>query len=228
MTCIASLLAASESYAIPIDFPPLTGGNTIAANDTVNGNIWTGEAQSFTALDPNVLFGFYMFEQSQIPSSLLFSLYAGDGIFTNLLSQQSTVLSTGTIANPSLVTVDFASVNLVVGAKYTVAVTLPSQGLPPTGTYSNASVMYAGSSGSGNPNPYTDGSFYYVGSSYNPAFFLNRDIAFKVTPVPEPSTYALLGSGVGLLAFLRSRKKNIRSGATSEEKRLPLLGKSTT
>ena len=205
--CIAAATVALSAQAAVIDVPPVGLGNTIAANDTVLNNIWTGEAQSFTAQDPNIQFGFWMFEQSQVPTGLLFSLYSGDGVFTTLLAQRAATLNSGTIANPTLVTVDFSAINLVPNSKYTVAVTLPSQGLPPLGTYSNASVMLGGSNATGNPNPYSGGSFYYVGSAYNPAFFLDRDIAFRVTPIPEPSTLAMMCTAALLYAGWRTGKR---------------------
>jgi hypothetical protein len=59
-------------------------------------------------------------------------------------------------------------------------------------------------------------SRYWMVSAYNPAFantgWSDRDDAFKLvsvngTVVPEPSTYALLGTGLAALAMLRRRRR---------------------
>ncbi len=72
-----------------INFPPPVGANTqtVAANDPAHGNVWTGIAQSFTAQDPHILFGFYVasFSGAPVSDTVLFSLYSGDGQFSNLL-----------------------------------------------------------------------------------------------------------------------------------------------
>ncbi|MFI5114920.1 MAG: hypothetical protein ACHP7J_07230, partial [Terriglobales bacterium] len=57
---------------------------------------------------------------------------------------------------------------------------LPSQQLPPLGTYSGISGLYNSLN-----NSYAGGRFYFVGATYDeslPAFAL-RDLAFKVTPI---------------------------------------------
>ena len=204
--CLAFVGLLSAANSATFDLPPLVVGNKIAANDTVNNNIWIGEAQSFTAQDSNVLFGFYLYESAQVPTDVLFSLYAGDGTFSTLLSQRPATLLSGTPQSPVLLSVDFSSTTLTVNSKYTVVITMPTMTLPPIGTQANVGVMFAGSNGSGNPNPYAGGSFYYFGSSINPSFFLDRDIAFRVTPVPEPAVYALLISGLAVLAVRRATR----------------------
>jgi hypothetical protein len=163
-----------------IDFPPGGNSNNVAANDPAQGNVWTGLAQSFTAQAPHVLFGFYVgnFSGASVNDTLLFSLYAGDGQFSNLLGQASAPV---TLANfvTKLVQVDFSSISLTFGNQYTVVASLPSQQLPPLGTYSNLSLLYNSQN-----NSYPGGRFYFVGASYDeslPAFAL-RDLAFNVTP----------------------------------------------
>lgn len=205
-----ALLISSNAYSAAIDFPPSASlrSNTIAANDAANGNIWTGVAQSFTALDSQVLFGFYTFEQTQVPTAVQFSLYAGDGTFASLLSQKSATLLSGTAFSPTLLSVDFSSTTLTINQKYTVAISLPGFALPAAGSYANVSVLYAGTDAGGDPNPYAGGTFYYLGSSYPPAFFFDRDIAFRVTAVPEPSTYSLLLSGLTLLIGAKVLRKH--------------------
>ena len=162
----------------------------MAANDPSNGSIWTGVAQSFTALDAQVLAGFYVgnYSGAAISDPLLFSLYAGDGTFSNLLGQVS---ATVTLANNAteLLLVNLASVTLTPGNSYTLVVSLPNQALPVSGDpgtfnpygsapYSQVSVIFNSQS-----NSYPAGQFYYVGSSYNESFFANWDLAFAVMPV---------------------------------------------
>lgn len=204
LALLSTLSFTATAQASVIEFPPLNISNNVAANVPAQGNVWTGLSQSFTAQDPNVTFGFYVFLQAQVPTPLLYSLYSGDRTFSTLLAQRATTLSAGTAFSPTLLTVDFSGINLLVNAKYTVALTLPTQDLPAAATYSNASALYAGTSSSGIPNPYQGGSFFFVGSSYNPASFEDRDLAFRVTPVPEPSAFALMAGGLGLIAFARA------------------------
>src|SRR5260370_12341194 len=167
-----------------INFPPPVGANTqtVAANDPAHGNVWTGIAQSFTAQDPHILFGFYVASFSGAPGSdtVLFSLYSGDGQSSNLLGQASAPVTLATNFVTQFVQVDFSSISLTPGNQYTVVASRPSQQLPPLGTYSNLSLLYNSLN-----NSYPGGRFYFVGASYDeslPAFAL-RDLAFNVTPV---------------------------------------------
>jgi hypothetical protein len=59
--CLAALVLSGTVNAGIIDFPggASSNSNNVAANDPAHGNVWTGLAESFTAQDPNVLFGFY-------------------------------------------------------------------------------------------------------------------------------------------------------------------------
>ena len=143
-------------------------------------------------------FGCYLFGQST--SSVLYTLYAGEGIFGTALKQ---VLVTGPVANgfnPILITADFSDISLSIGQRYTFKASLPSEGLPASGTVSTASASYTGSD-----NPYLNGRFYFTGSPYNqnqPAFS-NRDLAFSMSgvtsAVPEPATWAMMIVGFGLV-----------------------------
>jgi len=106
------------------------------------------------------LFGFYVANSSgaSVSDSLLFRLYSGDGQFSNLLGQASATASLANLAT-KLVQVDFSSISLTPGNQYTVVVSLPSQQLPPFGTYSDLSVFYNNIN-----NPYPGGRFYFVGA----------------------------------------------------------------
>jgi hypothetical protein len=213
---VGAALVTLTPFAIAstIDYQPAGSHfQYIASNDPVYGNVWTGVAQSFTAEDPLVSFGFYTFESQQTATEVLFSLYSGDGQFASLLSQKTATLISGTWSNPTLLSVDFSGTTLSVGQKYTVAITLPNAELPPSGTYSNVSIEYAGTASDGNANPYAGGTFYYTGSSYPPSYFYDRDIAFRVSPVPEPENTALMLSGAVLLA-LTLRRRAFRSSTT--------------
>ncbi len=210
LALLSTLSLTATANAVVIEFPPLNISNNVAANVPAQANVWTGLSQSFTAQDPNVTFGFYVFLQAQVPTNLLYSLYSGDGTFSTLLAQQAATLSAGTALSPTLLTVDFSSINLLVNAKYTVGLTLPTQGLPVAATYSNASALYAGLNTAGTSNPYQGGSFYFVGSSYSPASFADRDLAFRITSVPEPNAFALMAGGLGLIAFARASSRQGR------------------
>ncbi|MEY2609162.1 MAG: hypothetical protein QOH31_7059 [Verrucomicrobiota bacterium] len=164
-----------------IDFPPANNFfNNVAANVPAQGSVWTGLAQSFTAQAPHVLFGFYVgnFTGASVSDTLLFSLYSGDGQFSNLLGQASAPVTLANFAT-KLVQVDFSSISLTLGNQYTVVASLPSQQLPPLGTYSDLSLLYNSLN-----NSYPGGRFYFVGASYDeslPTLAL-RDLAFNVTP----------------------------------------------
>ena len=194
--CFAALTLVGPVRARVVDFPcnVFCSFQYIAANDPVNGNIWTGLAQSFTAQDANVLFGFYVVNYSgaAISETVLFSLYSGGGQFSNLLAQNSV---TAALANDAveLLQVSFSSVPLTPGSPYTVVISLPGQVLPvtgapgvynPDGTGTGAYATLGVSIYSKN-NSYAGGQFYYLGSSYSESYFADWDLAFNVTPMGE-------------------------------------------
>jgi hypothetical protein len=220
--CLAASILSNSASAGTIDYPCTTSSGCsfqyVAADDPTNGNVWTGLSESFTAQDPNVLAGFYVFNPTgtSISDPLLFSLYTGNGTFSTLLGSVS---ATATLASDTseLLEVNFSSIPLTPGNQYTLAVTLPSQGLPVagpgsyqhtgTGEYSQVGVFINSES-----NSYPGGQFYYLGSSYSESFFANWDLAFNVTPVasatPEPGTWLLVGTGLGVLARVRRRRQH--------------------
>lgn len=202
---IFTTLTSASVQASVIDYP--SGGQysqSIAANVPSSGNAWIGIAQSFTAEDSNIKFGFYGFDFSASSDQVLLSLYSGDGNFSNLLGQQLVSISPGLPYRDVFIEADFSSITLGVGSSYTVAATLPSQALPNSGTYSNASLNY-----NSNSNSYPGGRFYFLGSSYdqNQPVFSNRELAFKVTPaaVPVPGAFWLFTSALAGFRFLGRR-----------------------
>lgn len=200
-------LAASAAQAATVSLPPAQNPSfqAIAANDQPSFNIWTGVAQSVTAVDTNVTFGFYL--TALQPSQVLYSLYAGDGVFSSSLKQ---VIVNVPAANSSaaLFSADFSDITLAVGSMYTFRASLLSEGLPLPGTYAPVEGTYAGSN-----NPYSGGRFWFSGAPYDqssPAF-ANRDLAFEMVgtaaPVPEVESWALMIAGLGLAgAALRRRQ----------------------
>jgi hypothetical protein len=215
-TCLIALVLSGPTIAGVIDFPPM-GNNfqDVAANVPSVESVWTGIAQSFTAQDPNVLFGFYVgnFTGSTITESLLLSVYSGDGVFADLLQQASTTVNLTNFTS-TLAEVDFSSISLTPGQHYTVVASLPSQGLPPVGTRSDIGGLYNSLN-----NSYAGGRFYFVGASYDESLpeIANRDLAFRVTPVSvvsEPETLSLLvaSMGAGLLVFSRRRRRLASAG----------------
>lgn len=205
--CAAAALVAGESAAkaATLVYSPGPFSNNTAANIPQFGNVWTGIAQSITALDTNVSFGFYLFGQGN--ASVLYSLYAGDGPFGAPLKQVTVVNPAGSGLPSTPVSADFSSVALTVGQRYTFKASLPSEGLPASGTYSGVSAAYATGD-----NPYSDGRFYFTGSNYNSSF-PERDLAFSMTgitaatAVPETSTWAMMILGVGMIGGILRRRR---------------------
>jgi hypothetical protein len=175
--CLTPVANVVSFKPVGLDFPPGSNFQNVAANDPAHGNVWTGIAQSFTAQDSHILFGFYVgnFTGASVSDTLLFSMYSGDGQFSNLLGQASATASLASFTT-KLVQVDFSSISLTPGNHYTVVASLPSQQLPPLGTYSDLSVSYNSLN-----NSYPGGRFYFVGASYDESLFALRDLAFNVT-----------------------------------------------
>lgn len=146
--------------------------------------MWTGLSQSFTAENPHVLFGFYVVNYSgkALSDTVLFSLYSGSGQFSALIAQAAAAVELAE-SKSKLLQVAFSSISLTPGEQYTVAVTMPSQGLPAAGKYSPLGVFIYGQD-----NAYSGGQFYYLGSSYPASEFTNWDLAFNVTPTAETTT----------------------------------------
>jgi len=210
---LAIVLGLGPSFAGTIDNPPDPGIGyvvNVAENFYVPGHPsaqHTGIAQSFTAEDPRVQFGFYFAAaQLQQDEALQYSLYAGDGLSGPLLAQGTTIYSfPGDSAEVRLLTVDFSSVALNPGQSYTVAASSPGFATPPPNT---ALETYARFTYFDRDEilgtDYAGGQFYYTGTASQETW--NSDIAFKVTPVPEPSSLAMGAAGIGLLGLWIGRR----------------------
>jgi hypothetical protein len=219
LVSVVLLSSSSFSANAVIDYQPdgLGYGQFIAANDPTHGNVWTGISQSFTAQDSNIKFDFYASNFSTTQQIEL-SIYSGDGVFnnSNLLGQQLVnvnkdlaTYSGGKWTGYEKIEADFSNINLTVGNVYTVAATLPSQGLPASGTESPVELAFAGSNPT-DPRPYTGGYFYYLGSSFPNSWFFDRTIAFTASPVsavPVPAAVWLFGSALGGLSLFGQRRK---------------------
>ena len=208
-----SCVICSTAYGATIEVPfGNVGGLSVASNNFTPGNqytgVWTGVAQSFTAEDERIGFGYYFFQGNFVLEPVVYTLYAGDGVLSAPLAQRSISVGFTAPFTPTLHSVDFSNIALTVGQQYTVVASLPSGALPALGTAGTSTIPYAGLN-----NPYGGGRFYYVGSTYDMSLpeFANRDLAFNVTPVPEVSTAAMFLTGVlaiGTLLRTRRRTRN--------------------
>jgi hypothetical protein len=181
ISCALALTAPATAGII--DYVPTRAVNAsqqVAANDPLNGNVWTGIAQSFTAQDASMRFTFYAgnFTPGSIYQYLQLTLYSGEGASQSLMQQTTVPVNLASYAQAP-VTADFSSAILTPGQRYTVVASLPSQSLPAPGTSSDISLVYNSIN-----NAYPDGRFYFVGGSYAESLpaFANRDLAFRVTP----------------------------------------------
>lgn len=213
LATILITLCSASALGGPIVLPPPPGAPTqaIAANvpqESPNiGNVWNGLSQSFVASADNTAFGFYVFLDRQVPTTVQYTLYAGEApTLGALLAKKLVTVESATYQKPEPLLVKF-DVSLINGRKYTVAISNPNFAPAPPGQYANANIIYAHTDA--NLNPYTPGRFYYLGSPYYsiPEFdtssFFQRDIAFAscncveleaqfVDPVPVGGQPSLL------------------------------------
>ena len=150
--------------------------------------------QSFVAQDSFIKASlWYTVINSSFPvDPITLSLYSGHGSGGALLASNSFLLTPG---YDGFFDSDFSSVSLTVGATYSIAAsnagTSPYWGIGPGAAFAPGAPFVHG-----NADP------------DHPIFILfGGDFAFRITPVPEPETYAMLLVGLGLLGFVARRRK---------------------
>lgn len=207
-----ALAVPQSSEGAVVAFIPPSGASRqqVAANLPVQNSIWAGIAQSVTAVDSNVTFGFYF--TGSAPSSVMYTLRSGDGPDGSILKQVTSQIPM-TNFDPVLVIADFSDISLAVGQKYTFEASLPGGAMPATGSTSASYASYAGVN-----DPYPGGRFYFAGANYDqevPAIS-NRDLAFSMAgvsaAVPEPATWAMMLIGFGAMGFAMRRERRRVAG----------------
>jgi hypothetical protein len=170
------------------------------------GNVWNFLAQSFTAEDRRISFGFRMLDASAaLPNagvSIEYSLYAGENSFSSstLLARRVVLLPSTLASDPrsvfgdlGFVDADFTDVELTPGEKYTVLVGRSGLSLPVLGTTTGFGVWTSLS------NPYSGGRFFFpvgyagwAGQLYNNDFFSQDDMLFRITPASVSAPLAIV------------------------------------
>lgn len=159
----------------------------IASNIPTTGNVWNSLAQSFTAEDAHIRFGFRLTDDSSsLPNagaSIVYNLYSGENSYSTLLASRAVVLPGVLSDDPraiygdvGFVEADFSSVALVPGQRYTVQVTVPAANLPPADSETGIGVWTSLN------DPYAGGRFFFP-LGYDNSFFAEQDMLFRVVPV---------------------------------------------
>lgn len=177
------------------------GGSQFAAagavidqqNTTINSNFGpsTAPGQSFTPTLAGIDFATFGLLTSSTSSTLVVNLFGGAGYGGTLLGTTPQVVITNTDFAP--VQFNFAStIALTAGNVYTLQIEVTS----------GAAIFEQESSG----NSYVPGDEYGSTGTVQTGF----DLAFSEginSSVPEPSTYAMLGSGVALMIGYRRLRR---------------------
>lgn len=178
---------AGAAYVFQVLPGIVVDGNTnnfqpIANNDPSRNSIWPSIAQSFTAEDPHISFGFRMLRNDfgndeTIP--VTYNLYRGDGMFTELLASRTAFVRPQIqppFSNVGFVDADFSTVQLIPGQRYTVEATPLSGDLPLSGTSFPVGIWTS------LENIYPGGRFYFPSGAFNNDFFANQDMSFRAVP----------------------------------------------
>lgn len=163
----------------------------VADNSPSRSSIWASMAQSFTAPYSRISFGFRLKEDviagvPQAGKQVIYNLYQGEISPLNLLASTTVQFPTAVLGPGScrwgdagFVDADFSGVQLTVGQKYTVEVTLPSSDMPALETSAGVGVWTSLA------NPYSGGRFYFPLIAANPvsvnnSFFAGNDMLFRI------------------------------------------------
>jgi Trypsin-like peptidase domain len=190
-----------------------TSFRAVASNDPQHGNIWYSLAQTFTARDEHVLFGFRLADSSgSLPNagtSVIYNLYTGENSYSKLLTSKTVQLSHALSRNDArnafgdvgFVFADFSDVDLTIGQSYTVEIKAPT--FPTIGSSSPIKVWTS------SRDPYHGGRFYFPPATVNSASnasFIQDDMLFEVVHRGGMATYELnmrLGDGGSVRGYFK-------------------------
>jgi hypothetical protein len=175
-----------------------TSFRAVASNDPQHGNVWYSLAQTFTARDEHVLFGFRLADPSRsLPNagtSVIYNLYTGENSYSKLLTSKTVQLphalsrndARSTFGDVGFVFADFSDVDLTIGQSYTVEIKDPT--FPSIGSPSPIKVWTS------SKDPYHGGRFYLPPATVNSASnasFIRDDMLFEVVHRGGMATYEL-------------------------------------
>lgn len=199
-------------------------GRAQSVIETITG--WNGTSDVFTFTDSssttqtygqtitipavqNVLTSFTF--EIKLPASVTFAgyVYAWDGAEATGPALYTSA-PTNTIGSGNFEAITFNTGNLTLQSGSQYVLFASSTGL-------TSSAPGSGSFGFNGSNPYANGLFVFTNETTSASWTTTpwtqnwngtgSDLAFRVTLVPEPSTFLLLGGGLGALALLGWRRR---------------------
>lgn len=193
---LLAIVASVASADLVVDDESISSSRPVASNVPALGNVWTSMAQSFTAPYTRISFGFRLMDTAIPPINptpnagkpIIYRLYDGEISPLSLISTRTvhfpdsllnTVIGEPRPGDAGFVDADFSDVFLVIGQKYSVEITLPSDDLPDLGDRSGIGVWTSVT------DVYPDGRFFFPPVASNPVstfndFFANQDMSFRV------------------------------------------------